>query len=91
MITHFDGTRETLAILAGVYSIVWMTALCLIKENRPTPNIWQALRQKVRIWRSSSAVKGEQEAFFKKRAGLGPLVRDAAFWSFMVAILFSCL
>jgi len=87
MIDHFQGTRETLGILAGVYAVIWIIALSLIKENRPAPHLWQALRQKL----SKSAVEGDHEAFFKKRAGLGPLMRDPAFWLFMVAILFSCL
>jgi hypothetical protein len=88
MIAHFHGTKETLGILAGIYSVVWVIGLRLIKENRETPDLWQALKHK--LTKSSGDNKGEA-ALIKKRSKLGPLARDPAFWTFMLAIFFSCL
>lgn len=85
LIAHFHGTRQTLVIITSIFAVVWTFALLLIKENRQTTDLWGLLQSRLR--------KGDSMpmARIQKRGGLGKLLHDWAFWSFLAAVFFSCL
>lgn len=96
MLVRFNGSRNTLLCLAGIYSALWILGLCLIEENRDTPDLMAILRYKWYSFRGKQDVEEEEGAaakprMIKRKGSLGPLLKDHVFWAFVLGIVFSCL
>jgi hypothetical protein len=82
MIIRFGQSRTPLAIWAGIFAIVWAIAWLLLRENRPTPDLTRLIKR---------GPDGTRKFELVKRPGVGPLLKDHVFWSFLLCIFVSCL
>lgn len=82
MINQFGQSRTPLAIWAGLLAIVWACSWLLLRENRVTPDLTRLIRK---------GPEGKRKLELVKRPGVGPLLRDHVFWSFLLCIFVSCL